>query len=397
MLYKISNRIISQCFCIAFLLIAVVSNRLSFATDNESNTGILDSPSYAAIIVNADTFEILYSRNAQDLRYPASLIKMMTLYLTFDALEKGKLCLKQKILMSQTASQQPKSNLDLAPKDKISVRDAIYSIIVKSANDVSYAIAEAIGGGSVDKFVSMMNNKARQLGLKNTRFMNPNGLHHELQVTTAHDMARLALALQVHFPQYYHLFSTPFFKFRGKTILSHNHILKMYKDADGLKTGFTNASGFNLVTSARRPEGRLIGVVLGGQTARIRDVHMVELLQVAYGKLHTKYYKKKFDSGVTTQSSTMMLSTLYDSIDTKKRSIPHMHLQKEDSIFKVINNNAAFERHDAPIQRLISSVTVKQKIANGKKTKQNKFTITAHKTLGKHPDKLPKQYFLAKR
>jgi D-alanyl-D-alanine carboxypeptidase len=245
---------------------------------------ILKSSNYASIVINSKTGKVLFSKNADQKRYPASLTKMMTLYLTFDVLKKKKLYPLKKLKVSKYASEQPKSNIDLKAGNKITVRKAIHAIIVKSANDAAVVLGESIAGNR-KKFINLMNKTAKKLGMKSTNFQNAHGLHHKKQYTTARDMAKLAIALKKDFPKYYHLFSMTSFKYRGKEIHGHNRVLQRYEWIDGLKTGYINASGFNLATSAKKPEGNLVAIVMGSQTARIRDDHMVNLLDNAYARL----------------------------------------------------------------------------------------------------------------
>lgn len=251
---------------------------------------IQQSPNYASVVINTNTGKVLFSRNAHQQRYPASLTKMMTLYLTFSALKQKKLYPLQKLTVSKQASHQPKSNINLKAGQKITVRHAIHAVIVKSANDASTILSEAVAGNT-KKFVTLMNKIAKKLKMNNTKFQNPHGLHDKKQYTTAADMAKLAIALKKDFSRYYHLFSMRSFIYRGKEIRGHNMVLNRYEWADGLKTGYVNASGFNLATSTKHPKGSLVAVVMGGQTAKIRDNHMIKLLDNAYAKLGN--YRKK--------------------------------------------------------------------------------------------------------
>lgn len=259
---------------------------------------ILKSSNYASIVINVKTGKVLFSKNADQKRYPASLTKMMTLYLIFDALKKKKLYPLKKLKVSKYASEQPKSNIDLKSGNKITVRKAIHALIVKSANDAAVVLSESVAGNR-KKFINLMNKTAKKLGMNSTSFQNANGLHHEKQYTTARDMAKLAIALKKDFPKYYHLFSMTSFIYRGEEIHGHNRVLKRYEWADGLKTGYINASGFNLATSAKRPEGNLVAIVMGGQTARIRDDHMINLLDNAYVRLSIRGKIKSKESSKT--------------------------------------------------------------------------------------------------
>lgn len=238
---------------------------------------------YAAIVVDADTGRVLHSRNADTRNFPASLTKMMTLFMTFEALEKGKLRLDQRLRVSKRAAGQPASKLGLKEGETITVEDAIRALSVKSANDVATVVAEAIGGTEV-KFAQMMTKRARALGMKRTSFRNASGLPNRRQLSTARDMSILAQTLIERFPGYYGYFSEASFRYNGKKYRNHNSLLKNYDGADGIKTGYIRASGFNLVASAERDGVRLIGVVFGGKTANRRDAHMQSLLNRSWAR-----------------------------------------------------------------------------------------------------------------
>ena len=218
---------------------------------------------YAAIIVDAESGAILHQRYANSTRHPASLTKMMTLYLTFDALEQGRLSLDQRLKVSRRASRMPRTKLFLRAGRTVKVRDAILGLVTKSANDAAVVLAEALGG-SESKFARLMTAKARALGMSKTTFRNASGLHHPAQVTTAKDMATLGIALMRDHPDYYDFFRTRSFKFAGRSHRNHNHLLGRYAGTDGIKTGYIRASGFNLVASVKRGNKRLVGVVMGG-------------------------------------------------------------------------------------------------------------------------------------
>ncbi len=232
---------------------------------------------YAAIVIDAATGQVLHEANADVQNYPASLTKMMTLYMLFDAIERGEFGLKSQFVASKHAAQQPATNLALRKGSTITVDQAIKAIVVRSANDVAVVIAEALGG-SESKFAQMMTARAHALGMANTTFRNASGLPDKGQKTTARDLATLALALMRDFPQYYPYFSTTKFVYNGKTYKTHNRLMLSYDGADGLKTGYIRASGFNLATSAVRGGRRLVAIVMGGKTAASRDAHMADLL-----------------------------------------------------------------------------------------------------------------------
>jgi D-alanyl-D-alanine carboxypeptidase len=226
----------------------------------------------------------LQSSNADDIRYPASLTKIMTLYLAFDALKKGEIKLTDRFTDSKSAADMPPTKLGLLPGETIKVEDAILGLVTKSANDAAAVVAENLAG-SESRFAELMTRKAQQLGMTETRFRNASGLPDEDQVTTARDMATLALAVMRDLPEYYSYFSRESFTFRGRTHRNHNHLLSQYEGTDGIKTGYIRASGFNLVASSKRGDTRLIGVVLGGKTARSRDAAMQKLLDRTFAQM----------------------------------------------------------------------------------------------------------------
>ncbi len=236
------------------------------------------SPRYADIVVDANSGGVLQSTAADSPRHPASLTKIMTLYMLFERLESGEMKLNTELPVSARASAQAPSKLGLKPGQTIQVEDAIKAIVTRSANDVAVVIAEAISG-SEDSFAKAMTGKARGIGMNRTVYMNASGLPDDAQITTARDQALLGRVIQERFPKYYKYFSTTRFTFRGNSISSHNRLLGKVTGVDGIKTGFINASGFNLVTSMKRNNRHLVAVVLGGYSASARDARMRELLE----------------------------------------------------------------------------------------------------------------------
>ena len=233
--------------------------------------------------MDGKTGKILHASNSKEIIYPASLTKVMTMYMLFEALESGKLGMNDKFYVSKHASQALPLKLYLQPGEKISVKDSIRAIIIKSANDVSRVVAENIADGSESKFARLMTLKAHQLGMKNTNFTNASGWHDPKQVTTAVDLAKLSIAIERDFLQYYHFFRETSFSYKGKTINGHNRVTATYQGSKGLKTGYTGPAGCNLITSATRGNKSLIGVVTGRKSAAVRDRHMVELLDKHFG------------------------------------------------------------------------------------------------------------------
>lgn len=238
----------------------------------------------SSLLVESDSGRVLVSENATDKRYPASLTKMMTLYMAFDALERGEIKMDQLLPVSRKAARQPRSRMGLKAGTTISVENAIFAMISKSANDAAVVVAEALAG-SEEQFADKMTRVARELGMKNTRFKNASGLHHKDQVTTAQDMVVLSKALIEHFPEYYKLFSVRGFRYGRRYYGNHNLVARFYKGGDGLKTGYVDASGYHVVGSAKRNGKRLIGVVLGRNSVRERDRHMFRLLDFGFREL----------------------------------------------------------------------------------------------------------------
>ncbi len=240
----------------------------------------------SAIVVDAKTGRTLYAQAADARRYPASLTKMMTLYLLFDSIEARKTSLSTQISVSAHCAAQAPSKLGLKPGQTIRARDAILALVTKSANDVACAIGEYLGG-SETAFASKMTAKAHALGMSRTTFRNASGLPASGQMTTARDMATLGRALQEHHPEYFSYFSTPSFVWHGRRIRNHDHLLGRVKGVNGIKTGYTRASGFNLVSSVSRGNRQIVGVVLGGETSRWRDNHMASLISTYLPKAST--------------------------------------------------------------------------------------------------------------
>lgn len=241
------------------------------------------NPRYASIVIDVDTGKVLHESNADASRYPASLTKMMTLYMLFEAIEQRKMTLDTSMRVSAYAASKPSTNINLRSGEAISVREAIPALIVRSANDVAAVVAEALGDSEAN-FGRMMTDKARKLGMRSTTFRNASGLPNNEQKTTARDMAILSTRLMKDFPRYYHYFSTQSFSYKGTTYNSHNRMVRNTHGVDGLKTGFIQASGFNVATSAKRGNRRVVAVVMGGQTAASRDQHMAQLLDRSFNQ-----------------------------------------------------------------------------------------------------------------
>ena len=265
------NHFISRCFTVAF-----AAGLLLAAPDAAAR--------YASIVVDYQTGKVLHAVNPDTRNYPASLTKMMTVYLALEAVRTGKLGMDQPLAVSAHAQNAMPSKIGLAKGATITLRQAILAVVTKSANDAAVVIGEAIAGDE-EKFSRKMTQRARELGMKRTIFRNASGLPNKRQLSTARDMATLAVRLIQDFPKQYHLFSTAIFEFRGQRYYNHNMLLANYPGADGLKTGYTRDSGYNLAVSVKRGGQRIIGVVFGGKTAKARNRHMRRLLDRAFARL----------------------------------------------------------------------------------------------------------------
>jgi D-alanyl-D-alanine carboxypeptidase len=254
-------------------------HRIDHARASYGDGGIIgDHRGFAAIVVDGASGRTLFARNEHELRHPASVTKVMTLYLLFEQLERGRLRLNSPLMISAHAAAQAPSKLGLDPGETIDVQNAIKAVVTKSANDVAAAIAENIAGDE-QTFAQMMTRKAHALGMRHTHYENASGLPNSEQVTTAHDLAILGRAIQDRFPRYYRYFSTHSFAYNGALHRNHNHLLGRVEGMDGIKTGYTRASGFNLLTSVRRHGHHIVAVVLGGRTAGTRDRVMAGLIE----------------------------------------------------------------------------------------------------------------------
>ncbi|MCY0095043.1 D-alanyl-D-alanine carboxypeptidase family protein [Hoeflea ulvae] len=268
--------------CQVALSLMLVALTLTACASSGSTEAVLTSVApltdkYAAIVVDAKSGKMLYGANVNELRYPASLTKMMTLYLMFEAIDEGRVSRTDLIPISRNAARRPPSKLGLKAGETIPVDTAIRVLVVKSANDVATAVAEFLGGSEA-RFAEMMTAKARALGMNRTVFKNASGLPDPDQVTTATDMARLSIALRRAFPHHYGYFGHREVTVAGRTIKGHNKALDMIPGADGLKTGYTRASGFNLATSVTRGGKSVVGVVMGENTSKIRNARMAQLM-----------------------------------------------------------------------------------------------------------------------
>ncbi|MGQ0486281.1 MAG: serine hydrolase [Hyphomicrobiales bacterium] len=264
-------------FLIATIVLAALIATLSVSVPAEAK------PRFSAIAVDARTGKVLFAKDADGVRYPASLTKVMTLYLVFQDLEANKIKLGTKLRVSTRAAAMDPSKLGLKPESTITVEDAIKALVTKSANDVAAAVAENLAASETG-FAARMTRTAKELGMTKTVFRNASGLPDPAQVTTARDMATLSLRVQRDFPQYYPYFRINSFVYNGRTIRTHNRLLGRYAGTDGIKTGYIRDSGFNLTTSARRGDKRVVGVVLGAASGKARNAYMVSMLDRVFPK-----------------------------------------------------------------------------------------------------------------
>ena len=279
---------------------------------------------YASFIINENTKRIYHKANADTRNYPASLTKIMTLYLVFDALKSKKISMSSKFKVSKRATRQPPSKLNLSAGSNITVKNAILALVTKSANDVATVIAENLGK-SERNFARLMTRKAKKLGMTRTTFRNASGLPNRGQLSTARDMATLGIAIRKNHPKFFKLFKTKSFIYKGVKYTNHNNLLGSYSGTDGIKTGYTNASGFNLVASVERNGQRIIGVVFGGKKARSRDKHMVTLLN--------KYFKTSLSKPLVRIAKPSELPKTRPKIVVAEKNIKNFKIPPE-----IINN-----------------------------------------------------------
>lgn len=284
------------------LHVAIVLVLALFVAGPVDAASLANVPKYAAILVDTGTGEVLYERNADDARHPASITKVMTLYLAFDALEKKQMKLTDRLFFSANAVAQPPSKLGIPRGGWITVDQAIRSLTTKSANDVAVALAERLSGSEV-VFARAMTETARGLGMKSTAFYNASGLPNAAHHTTARDLSILSQALIRDFPQYYTLFSEQQFAFNGRIMPNHNKLLGKVVGLDGIKTGFTNASGYTLAASSVRDGKRLVAVVLGAPTSGQRNANIEALIEAGYSVLN----KRRSGENLTVAASLMEL------------------------------------------------------------------------------------------
>lgn len=269
----LSNRVYLRTLCIVLALFIFASAQSAQANNK-----------FAAISVDAHNGKVLFARNADARRYPASLTKIMTLYVLFEEIKKGRFTLSSRLKVSRHGATRPPSKLYLKAGQTIKVEDAILALVTKSANDVAATVGENISG-SESAFARRMTSTARKLGMNRTQFRNASGLPNSKQYTTARDMATLGLRIQKDFPRYYRYFKTKRFRYKGRNYRNHNRLLGKYRGIDGIKTGYIRASGFNLTASVRRPGKHVVAVVMGGRSGKSRNNYMVQVLNKALKKV----------------------------------------------------------------------------------------------------------------
>lgn len=279
MLKRLGFFVIFSAILISVMTVGFSSAQAKKNYNKKSNS----NPKYASIVMDADSGMILSQRYADNVLHPASLTKMMTLLMAFEALDRGDIRKTDRIRITNHAAGMPPSKLGLRAGSNIKVEDAMYALVTKSANDVAAAMGEHLGG-SETKFAAMMTARARSIGMTKTTFKNASGLPDKAQVSSARDMAKLARYILQRYPHYYRYFSTKNFTYQGKTYRNHNRLMDSYRGMDGFKTGYIGASGFNLVASANRDGRRLIGVVFGGRSSKSRNDHMAEILDYGFKK-----------------------------------------------------------------------------------------------------------------
>ncbi|MEY3289127.1 MAG: hypothetical protein RLZZ419_1369 [Pseudomonadota bacterium] len=337
--------------------------------------------SHAAIIIDADNGSVLHEENATHSWFPASLTKLMTLYMTFDALQAGQIHLYDTLMTSNHASRQPNSKLGLRQGESLTVEDAILALITRSANDASVVLAEHIGG-TEESFAVKMTTKAHDLGMYDTHFMNATGLPHQWQVTTSRDMAMLAWKTQRNFPDYYPYFSAHSFNFKGRELHGINKFTASYPGAEGMKTGFTCGSGYNLISSASQNGKHLIGVILGGMTSAERYQLMIRMMNDGFSNKFNAYPTKNIATMTNSSAGTPpyqlgcgnMAPTVIASSDN---SISYHNNRKLVSKSRPVNNRKNFKKIGIVSK---SKVVSKKKVIGKSKKAVSKTKPKSNKT-----------------
>lgn len=332
---------------------------------NLSDNRAFANNKYSGVVIDAKTGKTLYSYKADELRYPASLTKMMTMYMMFEALADRKMTKKTRIRMSKFAASKQPSKLYIKPGHSISAENAIYALATKSANDVAAAVAEHLGGSEAN-FGRLMTRKARQLGMSKTTFRNASGLTSQGQLTTARDMAKLGIALREHFPQYYKYFQTRNFQYAGKNYRNHNRLLGNVRGVDGIKTGYTRASGYNLVSSVQSGRRSIVAVVLGGRSGKSRNAQMRNLI--------AKYLKKASHGSkrqliASRKSSGIVIASAADVKLPKRGPLPTF--RSSGGARPTINVTNPVVVASASSARTLNQQAIQKRLAQASKSKSN--------------------------
>lgn len=300
--------------------------------------GPAQAEKYASIVIDMETDTVLHARHADELRYPASLTKAMTLYMLFDAMKTGEVGLYEQLPVSRMAAKQPPSALRLRPGTSITTRDAIYALITKSANDVAVVVAERLAGTEAS-FAKEMTVKARAMGMTRTTFKNASGLPNRQQLSTARDMAILAERLLVDHADYYGYFANTRFAWGRANYKNHNRLIGKVEGVDGIKTGYTRASGFNLMASAKRKGRRVIAIMFGGSSSKSRDAHVTELIEAAYLSLETP-------NQVAPQTATASFAEIQAPIDPNDAAMPVLNGKIFDNSVALVAEGDAGSKAD---------------------------------------------------
>ncbi len=332
--------------------------------------GVAGAAQYkAALVADIDSGRVLYQENANELNYPASLTKIMTLYLTFDALEHGRLHLDDYLIVSNYAANADPVKLGLAAGSKIKVEDAIKAVAVHSANDVARVLAENLQGGKEGNFANLMTRVANEIGLKNTNFENSSGLPNDDHMSTARDIALLSMAVYKHFPQYWKYFGIKTWTYNGKTYTNGNRLLGNYPGADGMKTGFTNKSKYSLVATAKQNNHHLIAVVLGAENKDVRANVATKMLNLGFSKFgNSNYVAPKPVNTVAATNTNPIAKYAVDKQETSKNNITYSSgnagiqfgaystydaaKKQAEKVKSVVGLNANIEQNDTGLYRV---------------------------------------------
>ena len=381
---------------IACILLIAFANTCLAAKKVKKNPPAQAQRVQSILVLDSDSGEVLHNQNASTQIYPASLTKLMTLYIAFEDLKSRKLGLYEQIPISKKAQNVEPSKLGLVSGKTISVKDAIMGLVIKSANDASITLAEHIGG-SEELFIKRMNKTAESLGMTSSYFANPHGLHDAKQKSTAFDLAKLTLAIKKHFPEYYSLFSKDSFHYQGKLVTGHNRVTSNYEGAEGMKTGYTRAAGFNLVTTAKRQDKTLIGVVTGYPSAKSRDAAMMSILDKKFAQkgIISNCAHKKSSPKIDVAKRDEKRDVFTPVLVTKEASSPSLHAfsnlptnkaknKKKPSITRKTSphKTLAYKKQPAPKTRKTIILAQKKSPKNmGKKRKILKKNRIKQKTL----------------